>query len=150
MPLTFNKIADLSVLMTCSQGCKTKSQSTHRAVYLLLDEIKKIREGKVTEEELKFAQDSYINKYIFGFTTPAQIVNQLMNLEFNDRPPDMLKNYLANIRAVTRDDVLRVARKYLNPDDLTIVVVGNYNDFEAPLDDFGRVTNIELEDPAIN
>jgi len=130
--------------------CKTKSESTHRAVYLLLDEINKIRDGKVTEEELKFAQDSYINQYVFGFTTPAQIVNRLMNLEFDNRPPDLIKDYLDNIRAVTRDDVLRVAREYLNPDDLTIVVVGNQENFEAPLDEFGKVINIEIKDPVID
>jgi zinc protease len=73
----------------------------------------------------------------------------LMSLEFDNRPRDLLKTYLDNIRKVTKEDVLRVARTYLQPDKLSIMVVGKPEDFEKPLDAFGKVTTIELQAPVI-
>lgn len=130
--------------------CYTKSRTAHKAMRLMLDEVERIRQGEVSDEELASAKDSYINSFVFDFTSPDQIVRRLMSLEFDNRPPDLLKDYIANIRKVTREDVLRVAKKYLRPEDITFVVVGNPDNFEKPLDDFGQITNIELTEPDLN
>jgi len=130
--------------------CFTKSESAHKAMRLMLDEVERIRQGEVTEEELASAKDSYINSYVFDFTSARQIVRRLMELEFDDRPRDLLKNYIENIRKVTRDDILRAARKYLKPDSLTFVVVGNPDKFDKPFDDFGPITEMELNEPLID
>ncbi len=130
--------------------CYTKSRTAHKAMRLMLDEVERIRQGEVSDEELASAKDSYINSFVFDFTSPQQIVSRLMSLEFDNRPPDLLKNYIDNIRKVTREDVLRVAQKYLRPKDITFVVVGNPDNFEKPLDDFGPITTIELTAPDLN
>lgn len=130
--------------------CYTKARTTHKAMRLMLDEVERIRQGEVSAEELASAKDSYINRFVFDFTSPDQIVNRLMSLEFDHRPPDLLKNYIDNIRKVTREDVLRVARKYLRPQDITFVVVGNPDTFEKPLDDFGPITTIDLTEPKLD
>ena len=130
--------------------CQTKSETTYKAMRLMLDEIERIREGKVDDEELESAKDSYINRYVFNFDSPAKIVRQLMSIEFNNRPPDLLKVYLDNIRKVTKDDILRVAKKYLKPENLTFTVVGNPDNFDKSLDSFGPVTDIELKEPIID
>ncbi len=137
---------DLGVFYTYVQ---TKSATTHKAIGIMLDEIKRIRENPVSEDELAAAKDSYINRYIFDFTSASQIVGQLMNLEFNDRPRDLLRTYLDNIRKVTREDVLRVAKTYLKPENISFVIVGNPSGFEKPMDDFGPVTNIEVTEPVV-
>lgn len=130
--------------------CQTKLSTTYKAMRLMLDEIERIREGKVADEELESAKDSYINRYVFDFTTPGRIVYQLMELEFENRPPDELKKYIENIGKVTKDDVLRVAQKYLKPENITFVVVGDPAQFEKPLDEFGQVVNIELQPPDLD
>lgn len=130
--------------------CQTKLSTTYKAMRLMLNEVERIRDGEVDNEELESAKDSYINRYVFNFTTPGRIVGRLMELEFENRPPDLLKKYIENIRRVTRDDVLRVAKKYLTPDNITYVVVGDPEKFEQPLDEFGRVFNIELESPSFD
>lgn len=129
--------------------CQTKASTTHFAMELMMAEVNRIRDEKVDDEELESAKDSYINRYVFNFTSASQIVGQLMRLEFNDRPRDLLKQYIGNILAVTKDDILRVAKKYLDPEKLSFVVVGNPASFDKPLDDFGTITNIELEDPVL-
>lgn len=136
-------------LGTFSASCLTKSGSAYKALSLMLAEVERIRTAPVDDEELASAKDSYINRYVFDFTSAGRIVNRLMSLEFDNRPRDLLKTYLDNIRKVTKEDVLRVARTYLQPDKLSIMVVGKPEDFEKPLDAFGKVTTIELQAPVI-
>jgi predicted Zn-dependent peptidase len=129
--------------------CQTKLSTTYKAMRLMLDEVERIRDGEVTDEELESAKDSYINRHVFNFTTPSQIVNRLMELEFEERPPDLLKKYIDNIRMVTKEDVLRVANEYLKPENITYVVVGDPEKFEKPLDEFGSINNIEIQPPVL-
>ena len=135
---------------TFSASCQTKVGSTHRAIELMVEEIKRIREGLVTEEELETAKEAYINKYVFNFTDPISVLIQLMYIEYDDRPKDYLQTYLDNVREVTREEVLRVAKKYLEPEGLTLLVVGDIPRFEKPLDGFGNVTQIPLKEPEID
>lgn len=136
-------------LGTFNADCQTKLSTTYKAIRLMVDEVNRIRTEPVSDEELNDAKDSYINRYIFNFTTPAQIVGQLMSLEFDNRPPDLFQKYLENIRTITKDDILRVAKTYLKPENLTFVVVGKPDGFEKPLDEFGKVTTIEVTEPVI-
>jgi zinc protease len=130
--------------------CQTKLSTTYKAMRLMLDEVERIRQGLVTDEELKSAKDSYINRYVFNFTTPDRIVDRLMELEFEGRPSNELQTYIENVRKVTKEDVLRVAQKYLIPENITYVVVGNPEKFDKPLDEFGKVTDITLQPPDLN
>jgi len=128
---------------------QTKLETTHKAIRLMLNEIERIRTSPVGDEELKNAKDGYINRFVFNFTTPQEVVDQLMRIEFNNRPPDLLKKYIDNIRAVTKEDVQRVAQKYLKPEDLSFVIVGKPEGFEKPLDEFGPVIKMDVKEPVV-
>ncbi|MDD4050991.1 MAG: pitrilysin family protein [candidate division Zixibacteria bacterium] len=139
--------ADGRDLGTFNADCQTKLSTAHKAIRLMVDEVNRIRTEMVGDEELNAAKDSYINRYIFNFATAPQIVGQLMSLEFDNRPPDLLQKYLDNVRKITKEDILRVAQTYLKPENLSFVIVGNPTGFEKPLDEFGKVTTIELTEP---
>jgi predicted Zn-dependent peptidase len=124
---------------------ETKSGSTARAMGLMLELMTGMTKESVTEQELKLARESMINSFVFGFTKTDMIVNQRARLEYYGYPKDFLDNYRNNIAKVTRDDVLRVARKYLHPDQLIKVVVGNDAKFDKPLATFGTVRQVTLE-----
>ena len=83
-----------------------------------------------------------------GFESSSQIAFQQMMLAYRGYAPDFLETYTDNIGKVTAADVQAVAQKYLHPDALTIVTVGNKANFDRPLDEFGEVTEIEIEQPA--
>jgi len=135
---------------TFHAGCQTKAGSTHRAIEIMIEEIRRIREDLVTEDELETAREAYINKYVFNFTDPMSVLSQLMQIEYNGLPEDYLETYLDNVRKVTGEEVLRVAKEYLSPEGLTLLVVGDIPKFDKPLDDFGEVTEIPLEAPKID
>ncbi len=124
---------------------ETKSESTVRAITLMRDIIAGMTAAPVTDQELALAKDFIINSFIFGFTKPEIVVNQQARLEFFGYPKGYLENYRDNIARVTRDDVLRVARKYLHPDKMVLMVVGNDKRFDKPLSTFGPVREIKLE-----
>ncbi|MBU1319570.1 MAG: insulinase family protein, partial [candidate division Zixibacteria bacterium] len=77
--------------------------------------------------------------------TPQQIVSQQASLEFYGFPPDELTKRIEEIKAVTVEDVKSAAAKYLHPDDLIVIVVGNEDLFDKPLSTFGLVTNVKIE-----
>jgi len=136
-------------LGTFAATCQTKTETTHKAMAEMLNEIKKIREAPVSDDELKTAKDSYINRFVFQFNSPATVVGQLMGLDYFSRDQDFYKNYLDNIRKVTVADVQRVAKTYLKPETLTMVVVGNVTGFDADLSDLGSTTKVALTPPSV-
>jgi|Deesub1362B_J571_1020462.scaffolds.fasta_scaffold02073_3 predicted Zn-dependent peptidase len=128
-------------------GCSTKSQSTCQAIKAIINEINKIVEEEVTDDELKLAKDSILNSFVFNFDTKREIVERLMTYEYYGYPSDFLQRYKRNIEKVTKEDVLRVARKYIHPDKLIILAVGNDKDFDCPLSEFGPINEIDITIP---
>jgi len=127
---------------------QTRTESVGPAIRATLEEIRRIREQPVSEQELQLVKDSIINSYIFRFDSPLSNVVQLMQLEYDERPSNYFETLLDKFRAVTRQDILRVARKYLHPDHLTFLVVGDVKESDKEWSKLGRVTTIPLDDPS--
>lgn len=124
---------------------ETKSGSTAKAITLMKDIIAGMTKEQVTEEELNQAKESIINSFIFGFTQASSIVTQQARLEYYRFPDGYLENFRDNIAKVSRDDVLKAAKKYLHPEAMTIMVVGDDKKFDQPLSIFGEVKEIKLD-----
>jgi len=124
---------------------ETKSATTARAIGLMKEIITGLTKEPVSDEELSLAKDAIINSFIFGFAKADSVVNQQARLEFYGFPSGYLENFRDNIARVSREDVLRVARTYLHPDALTVMVVGDDGKFDQPLSVFGPVREITLE-----
>ncbi|RNC71330.1 MAG: insulinase family protein [Desulfuromonadales bacterium] len=124
---------------------ETKSESTGKAIGLMRSIIAGMTKEPVSDQELNLAKDAIVNSFIFGFARTDAVANQRARLEYYGYPPGYLENYRDNIARVTKVDVLRVARKYLHPDGMVIVVVGDDKKFDRPLTEFGAVDEIKLE-----
>jgi predicted Zn-dependent peptidase len=134
---------------TFTAFAQTKTTSTHRVLEIFKMEFERIRNELTTQAEFETARDSYINNYVFQFDAPDEVVNRLMSLEYDGYPTDYYQRFLDNIRAVTIEDMKRVADEYLKPDDMTIVVVADTSKIVGNLTDFGPVLNIPLEEPKV-
>ncbi|UCG46251.1 MAG: insulinase family protein [Phycisphaerales bacterium] len=128
-------------------GCQTKSGATVRAIRAMTDEVRKITETEVTDEELDLAKDSYLNSFVFNFDTRREIVNRLMTYAYFGYPPDFLQRTKSNVEKVTKADVLRAARKHLVPDKMQVLAVGRPDDFDEPLSVLGSVNEIDITIP---
>ncbi|MFH1942085.1 MAG: pitrilysin family protein, partial [bacterium] len=131
-----------------SSGCQTKSESTVKAIKIMLEEIDKIRQTEVTDEEITKAKDSYLNGFVFNFDSKAKIVNRLMIYDYYDYPKDFMDTVKESVEKTTKADILRVAKKYLHPDKVRILVVGKKDDFDEPLSTLGPVKTIDIAIPA--
>jgi zinc protease len=104
---------------------QTKNESAQDAIRVALDEIRRIRAEPVSVEDLSEAKDYLTGSFPLRFDTNRKVANFLVLAEFFGLGLDFRERYPDFIRGVTRDDVLRVARQYLNPEKLITVVVGN-------------------------
>ena len=127
---------------------QTRTDKTAEAISLIIDVVKGLRDTPVPKAELQRTKDSLINSFVFGFESSSQIAFQQMMLAYRGFAPDFLETFTDNIAKVTAEDVQAAAQKYLHPDALTIVTVGNKESFDRPLDEFGAVNEIEIAQPA--
>jgi zinc protease len=118
-------------------GGETATGSTLEMVRLILAEMERIRTEPVSAEELALAKESLINSFVFAFDDPHDVLTQKMRLDFYGYPSDYLESYRDKVAAVTTADVLRVAKAYLNPQQMAIVLVGATDEFAAGAADFG-------------
>jgi len=109
----------------------------------ILKEVNGIRDSDVTDAELARAKDQIVKSFPARFATRASAVAQLVDLAVFGLPDAYWADYAKNIAAVSKDDVRRVARKYLDPGHLAIVVVGDRKSIEGPL---GKIAPVELLD----
>ncbi len=130
-----------------SCGAQTKSQSTVYAIELMLKELKHIMEQEVGDDELARAKDGYLNSYVFNFETKSQIVDRMVAYAYYGYPIDFMEQIKSKVEKVTKADVLRVARTYLKPDKVQILVVGKKEDFDKPLSTLGDVNIIDITIP---
>jgi predicted Zn-dependent peptidase len=129
-------------------GLQTKSENTTLAIDAVKTEVVDIINKPPDDAEMKKAKDSILNSFVFNYDSKSKILSQQMQYAFYGLPEDFLEQYRANIEKVTREDVARVAKKYVHPDQLTMLVVGKSADFDKPLTTVGKVTTLDITIPA--
>jgi len=117
-----------------SASGEIQTRSTKEAVVEFIKELNGIRGAiPVTQTELETNKQSIIRGYPQGFETVQQISNQLSNLVTYGLPDSYFNDYISKVNAVTLQDVSRVANKYLTPDKMAIVIVGDKSVIEPGL-----------------
>ncbi len=104
---------------------QTRNDGAAEAIRLAIMEMRRMQEQGVTEEELKDALDYLIGSFPLRFDTNRKVANFLAQVEFFSLGLDYPDKYPDIIRKVTRDDVLRVAKAYLHPERLIVIVVAD-------------------------
>ena len=126
----------------------TQSVHTVDTLKAVQEELEKIRTAPVTDQELQTAKDTVLNGFVFNFDRPSKTLNRLVIYEYFGYSKDFVFQYQKAIGAVTKADVLRVAKEYFRPQDLAIVAVGNPQEFKTPLTELGlKVDAIDLTIP---
>ncbi|WP_299119033.1 pitrilysin family protein [uncultured Tenacibaculum sp.] len=101
-----------------------RNMVTDSSVVELQKEINKIRYQKVSPEELKNAKAKYIGNFVMDVQKPRTAARYALNIARYNLPADFYENYLANINAVTLEDVQNAAIKYFRGDKARIIITG--------------------------
>jgi zinc protease len=104
---------------------QTKSESANESIDEIFKELKRIRTEPVLEKELADAKAYLTGSFPLRMDTYAKIAGMLTAIEIYNLGLDYPQKYPGLINAVTREDILKVAKKYIDPDHMVIVVLGN-------------------------
>jgi zinc protease len=104
---------------------QTKNASAPEAIALSIQEMEKIQKELVSEKELEGAKKYLIGSFPMRFDTQGKLVNFLTQVEYYGLGLDYPEKYPSLIQSVTREEVLRVAKKYLHPKRYVLVIVAN-------------------------
>ncbi|MBW4537248.1 MAG: insulinase family protein [Pleurocapsa minor HA4230-MV1] len=132
-------------------GGQTQTNSTVPFIQSVINEIKKLRNELVTEQELANAKESILNSFVFNFQNPSQTISRLMRYEYFDYPEDFIFKYQDEVQNTTREDILEVAQEYLQPDRLVTLVVGNVKAMNPPLSNLEQevsLVDVSIPQPA--
>jgi zinc protease len=157
--LTYGASADLNTLKDAGlivANTDTRSETTGEALRLMVDEMWRLQRQRVGERELSDAQAYLTGSFPLTIETPSAIAMQVLSAVFFGLDLQELQTFRERVNAVTVDDIQRVARTYLRPDRLSIVLVGDASKFEKQLAGAGfdevekiAVSELDLSSPSL-
>ena len=101
---------------------------------IIKSEVARLRDEGVTEEELVNAKTYLTGSFPLHFDSNSKIANQLVGYQLIGRGIDYINTRNSKIEAVISEDIARVAKRLLDPDALTVVIVGKPNGVEQTVD----------------
>jgi zinc protease len=146
--LTYGAKADMDTLLESGDfeaSTNTRSEATGEVLRLIVDEFWRLQRERVGDRELSDAKAYLTGSFPLTIETPDAIATQVLNVLFYGLPVEQLQSFRDRVNAVTTDDIERVARYYLHPDRLSIVLVGNAQAFLSQLRGLG-FSNVEVVD----
>lgn len=126
---------------------QVRTSVTDSAITEIINEMKKIRNEKVSGDELQKAKNLLSGSFVRSLESPETIARFAINTARYNLPKDYYKNYLKNLNALTSDDVLTAAKKYIKPNNLNVIVVGNGDEIAKNISKFSVSNKVDYFDP---
>jgi zinc protease len=120
-------------------GGDVRTAVTDGAMTEFLNELNRIRDQKVADADLDDAKHSVVASFALSLENSAQLLNYATIAKLYGFPADYWDTYPAKIMAITADDVQRVAKKYMSPDTMQIVAVGDASKIKTVMEKYGPV-----------
>jgi zinc protease len=125
----------------------TRTAATGEVLRLIVDEFWRLQRERVGQRELDDAKAYLTGSFPLTIETPNAIALQIINVMFYGLPIGELQTFRERVNAVTVDDIQRVAKLYLKPDRLSVVLVGNASQFTNQLQGvgFGTFETVDIQ-----
>lgn len=120
-------------------GGNMRTEVTEEALKEFYYEIRRMRDERVPAAELEESKRSIAASFALSLEQPARVLNFAVTRKIYGLPADYWDSYPARVMAIRAEDVQRVARKYLNPDALQLVAVGDAAKIRPILEKYGQV-----------
>ncbi|MDB4534222.1 insulinase family protein [Vicingaceae bacterium] len=131
-------------------NAKVRNEVTDSSVIEFMVELNRLRDEKVSEEDLQSVKNYMTGTFAYTLQDPQTIARFAINKERYNLPDDYYANYLKNLAAVTVDDIQAMAKKYIKPENMTILVVGNKAEVADKLTSFAASNEVDFYDASGN
>ncbi len=120
----YSSFVDMDKAQGFSVSTSTENKNAGQILDLVRAEWKKMRDSDVTEKELSDAKSYMTGSMPLALSSTDAISGLMLALRLNGRPVDWLDGRKARIESVTAQDIRRVAKKLLDPEGFTVIIVG--------------------------
>jgi len=125
-------------------GGDLRTDVTDGAMTEFLRELNRIRDEKVSGEELDAARHAVVARFALSLESPQQLIGYAVARKAFDFPADYWDKYPAQIAAISADDVQRAAKKYIDPATMQVVAVGDAGKIRTVLEKYGPVELVDV------
>jgi predicted Zn-dependent peptidase len=122
-----------------------RTEVTAGAMTEFFREFQRIRDERVPANELDDAKRSQVASFALSLESPSELLGYAITRKIYGFPPDYWDTYPAKIMAITAEDIQRVTRKYLNPENIQIVAVGDVSKIKPVMEKYGPVEVYDTE-----
>src|SRR5262249_50468993 len=126
-------------------GGDVRTEVTEGAMTEFFKEFQRIRDEKVPASELDEAKRAIVAGFALSLERPTELLGYAIVRKIYGFPPDYWDTYPSQVMAVTADDIQRVARKYINPENLQVVAVGDLSKIRPVMEKYGPIEVYDAE-----
>jgi zinc protease len=123
-----------------------RNEVTDSSIYEFLNEMEILRNESVGEDELDLVKSVVMGNFALSLESAQTVANFALNTARYNLPEDYYRNYLKKVSEITAEDIQMMAQKYLQPDDLHIIVVGDESEVAEKLLEFDDCGEIDYYD----
>jgi zinc protease len=121
------------------QYAEVGTETTAPALKEIFFEINRLKNEPIPADELSGIKNYIAGIFVLRNSSRGGIISQLAYLDLHGLDKSFLTNYVSNVQAVTQDDIQRVMKTYLNPEEMTIVIAGDKAKIEKGVGTFAPV-----------
>jgi len=126
-------------------GGDVRTEVTQGAMTEFFNEFQRIRDQKVPVTELEEAKRAIVAGFALSLEKPTELLGYAITRQIYGFPADYWDTYPVKVMAVTAEDIERVARKYINPENVQIVAVGDVSKIKPVFEKYGSVEVYDTE-----
>jgi len=141
----YSRINTDKLVGSFSADASVRNEKTDSAIQEFINEFKRIKKEAVSNEEITTVKNYLNGSFARSLESPTTIARFALNVARYNLPKDYYQNYLSNLASVNVGLVQQMANKYISPNNLYIVVVGNAKEIAKGLDKYGEVKYFDVD-----
>ena len=135
----YSSLSSDDLVATFSAGASVRNEVTDSAVSEILFEMNRLISEEVSDEELELAKNSISGSFARSLENPQTVASFAINSKIYNLPDDYYATYIQKVQAVTKEDIKKMAAKYIKPENAYITIVGKAGEVAEGLTRFGEI-----------
>jgi zinc protease len=141
----YSSLSSDKLVGTFRANASVRNEKTDSAIQEFINEFKRMKAAPVEKEELETVKNYLAGGFARSLESPSTIASFALNTVINKLPADYYQNYLTNLDKVNIANVQQMANKYIAPNNIYIVIVGNAKEIAKGLEKYGEIKYYDFD-----